>query len=277
MQIKQYDLKSIQKRFPPKDNGWVSTWAGVYYSKKFRSHAYTERVASDHKVETGNVALNAGNFESMCVLSILEDIHKKEITFMELGAGWGAQTADVVGVIRNKIVNTEIESVDCFAIEAEPFHFKWLQEMFLYNGIKAVSLFGAMDQNVGIGKFYAKVPSGDSYGQSLHDNGNLTVPTFSIDYLMDLYDLNHVDIIHMDVQGVEWRVLQGANKAISEGLIDYFVIGTHGDHLHKPILNTLKDYDCLVDMFPKSGMHEFEGFDMPINMAVDGLMIFKRK
>ncbi len=274
MHIKQRDLKSIQKRFPSEKKGWKSTWSGMYYSEQFRSQVHTSKVQKDHHVNDSQKAINSGNFESMCMLSILENIHKRKITFMELGAGWGAQTAEVNGIVRNNIINTEIEEVECFAVEAEPFHFKWMQQMLLYNRIQAVSLFGAVDKDIGLGKFRASIPSGDSYGQSLNTDGNLTVPTFSVDYLVNLYKIQHIDIIHMDVQGAEHRVVEGAKNSINAGIVDVFVIGTHSDHLHKPIRDLLSGYDCIVDMKPKSGLNNFKGFKDPINIAVDGLMVF---
>jgi FkbM family methyltransferase len=277
MKIEFFETEKLRKNLPKSEdnNIWKRYWNGNFSSVEFRSDIHVSMATATH--QTTIDCIDEGAFEDCCILSILKDIKKEEITFLELGAGWGAQTADIDGIIKNRLIDTPIKKVDCYAVEAEPFHYKWLQQMIWYNRISATTLFGAADEKCGFVHFLAKCPSGDSYGQSVNDCGNLEVPSFSVDYIIEMFKINCVDIIHMDVQGNEVKVLKGAEKSINESKIDYIMIGTHKDDYNEIIRNMLPQYECVVDFAHVSGFHTLGGFPKPINIPQDGIQVFKRK
>lgn len=279
MNIESFDLNSLQKKLEPvekNDPGWKQLWNGYFYSEKTQSQKKAVSNKATHKTTIDSIG--EMQFETYCMLSILKNINKKEITFFELGAGWGRKSTDIAGIIDHKLINTNIENVKCIAVEAEPTHFRWLQEIFSYNNIKGYTLFGAMTDNVSTVKFDAEPDPADSYGQHIKESGNVIIPAFSIDYLIEIFKIDHVDIIHMDVQSEEYKVIKGAEKSIKEGKINYFIIGTHKVDLSDLIKEELSNYyDCIIDLKPVSGMHSIDGFNKPVNIPQDGIQVFKRK
>lgn len=60
------------------------------------------------------------------------------------------------------------------------------------------------------------------------DGTRYQLPMFSVDGLMDRYELSRIDVLHADVQGAETGMLIGAERALRERRIGYLFISTHG-------------------------------------------------
>ena len=59
-----------------------------------------------------------------------------------------------------------------------------------------------------------------------------------------------IGLLQMDVQGLEFAVLEGGKRTLQEGVVHAFLIGTHGEKLHqdcKHILNQF-GYEMKVDL-----------------------------
>lgn len=56
--------------------------------------------------------------------------------------------------------------------------------------------------------------------------------TVCVDELMAQFKLDHLDLLHADIQGSELRMLDGARRTIERGLVDYVFISTHSAELH---------------------------------------------
>jgi hypothetical protein len=127
----------------------------------------------------------------------------------------------------------------------------------------------------------------DNYGQSVTyadgvlrtisnvvRNHTVKVPCFTLDSLMSNHNIGHIDLIDMDVQGNEVRVVNGAKSAIEAERIDYWKIGTHGSKYNwqlRAIL--LRYYDLIVDILPYS----VGGVDGLKAKVEDGIQVYKRK
>ncbi len=65
------------------------------------------------------------------------------------------------------------------------------------------------------------------------DGSRLSVPMISVDGLMDYLEIERIDILHADVQGAEFDMLCGAERAMRDQRIGYLFISTHGSkHRH---------------------------------------------
>lgn len=73
------------------------------------------------------------------------------------------------------------------------------------------------------------------------DESKLKVDQITIDELININKISHVSILHSDIQGAELEMLSGAKQALSENIIDYIFISTHG-YCHKKCVKKLKDY-----------------------------------
>jgi hypothetical protein len=83
----------------------------------------------------------------------------------------------------------------------------------------------------------------------------------------------HVNLVHIDVQGAEDKVLQGAQGMIKNGLIDYFMIGTHSDSKHDKVKSMLDGrYVFVADIRPNSVGETVIG-DVEVQ---DGILVCER-
>jgi len=289
MQVREFDHSNMQTKHTIHTglvDGWYKTWSGAYSNKKFHSSIHTASSAPpmmpvntdpNSRIDPGTVdSFDETMFEDFCELSILERISKKTITMMELGAGAGNQSIDVSAMVKWRLCDTQVESVQCYAVEAEATHFRWLQENFKFNDLSGHTIFGAMSDELTWMPFDNKRPPADSYGQALGCPG-MHVPVFTVDYFVDLFELECIDILHMDVQGEESKVISGCAKSIEAGKIDYIIECPHTLEIGEDIKKKLDPYyDCIVDMPTWSGLHNL-GLTKPVNIPQDGLQFFVRK
>ena len=98
---------------------------------------------------------------------------------------------------------------------------------------------------------------------------------YTIDRLIQAYGFEHVDIIDIDVQGAEYKVVLGATESIKNDLIDYFLIGTHYGELNDSLRRLLSPkFDLIIDIYPNS-VGIVDGF--PPIRCQDGIQLYKRK
>jgi FkbM family methyltransferase len=180
--------------------------------------------------------------------------------------------------VRNGRLAPTIEDTWCFGIEAEPGHFGFLCETYLQNGLNGLVLFGAVTDHVGWEKFYSRTPPADNYGQSLRSSGNLLVPCYTVDYLVATFGIEHIDLIHADVQGEEPNVLRGALASMENGIIDYMLICPHKG-TRKEEIEELVDpyYDVIISIDARAGYLDMPGFPKPVYHPQDGIVVCKRK
>lgn len=91
-------------------------------------------------------------------------------------------------------------------------------------------------------------------------------PSISIDDALARFQLDHLTILHCDIQGHELAMLQGAKQSLRKRCIDYFFISTHSTNLHYSCLDTLRSTDY----------HILAHADMLNTYSFDGLIVARR-
>lgn len=88
--------------------------------------------------------------------------------------------------------------------------------------------------------------------------------TICIDDFMLEHNITRINLLHSDIQGFELAMLQGANRAIHNKLVDYIFISTHSDELHSKCKEFLieRDYYLVAEA------------DMLNTFSYDGLLVF---
>lgn len=229
-------------------SGWQVNFLGVRTRAEFTAQSAGALPAESCRVTTEYPPFDEEYFEWV---DILEAVLAAERTFtmIELGAGWGrwlmnaAAAARQRGGLRTRLIG----------VEAEPTHFRWMQQHFRDNGVEAGSLTlieAAVAAEDGVVRFHIGDPS-SWYGQAIDPNqpaprsarlllGRLRslvrrrrpretraivdVRAISLSAILD--HVEHVDLIDLDVQGVEAEVLESAPQKLSEKVARVH-IGTH--------------------------------------------------
>ena len=262
---------------PPVVGEWVKEWHGLYRPRE---------CFIEHKKDYERW------FEVDCLLSILQDVKKSTVTMIEIGAGWGEWCLATAGVIRHNLIPTKFKDYFCIGIEAEPTHYKWMQDSFTSQNINGMALHGLLSDTNKPQRFNIGSPS-SWYGQSAVFAGmnplswlyrltkpSITVPSFTMDDVIYKYLIRYANlsdssiIVNMDIQGMEEKVIRSSLKLIEHSSIDYFIIGTHSKRANIQILKMLEPYYVsVIDLLPRSKTY----FDGSIIECFDGLQIFVRK
>ena len=84
--------------------------------------------------------------------------------------------------------------------------------------------------------------------------GEFVVPVVTLDHVIDKSmeivgrPVRHVDLVKVDVEGYEMRVLKGAIGTLERGLVEKFVIEVHTDQVStKDVIKYLGDYGYKLD------------------------------
>lgn len=281
MKIKHYinDIPDIEV-----EDGWKPCWYGLArVNESFSDKSWARfKLAEDEAHKLGY--LGERELEVDLMLSILDDIKKESIVFVELGAGYADWCMAVNGVIKNKVV--KIKEAQCFAVEAEPQHFEWAVKHFDKWKINGKVIQCAISDKNGWCDFALDKDASSNYGQSvtysdalLRTASNLlrrksiSVPCYTLDALVAKYDIKHIDYIDMDIQGNELRAINGAMESIKNGMIDYWKIGTHAIKYNDKIKELLSPYyDLVLNVYPYS-VGGVSGLKAKVE---DGIQVYKR-
>jgi FkbM family methyltransferase len=179
-------------------------------------------------------------FEWQALLDAIADADRR-LTMLELGAGFGRWTVSAAAAIRRYRPELRYRLV---ALEAEPTHFRWLSQHTRDNGVRRWSRTGscklvnaAVSSRDGYERFTIGNPR-EWYGQALVQPQNAIVPaqvarvqTVRLSRL--LRPLDRVDLIDLDIQGVELEVL--AEAAPSLGRVRRIHVETHSDVIDREL------------------------------------------
>jgi hypothetical protein len=89
----------------------------------------------------------------------------------------------------------------------------------------------------------------------------------SIDSFLIEHNIDHVNIMHADAQGIEFDMLKSSINSIQLGKIDYFVISTHHPKIHEACIQFLNYFNYII-----IAEHSKEE-----SFSNDGLIAAKRK
>lgn len=174
-------------------------------------------------------------------------------TMIELGAGFGKWIGRAG--LAARLYHDQMP-LKLIGVEAEPTHFQWLQQHLTDNGFGPESyelIEAAVDAEDGEVVFQVGDP-GANYGQSIVREGSAVesvkrVRAVSLNRILS--QLDQVDLIDLDIQGEEYRVLSSAINALNTK-VKRIHIGTHGEQIERDLRALfrmhgwykLNDYAC---------------------------------
>ena len=154
-------------------------------------------------------------------------------TMIEMGAFWSFYSLWLQKEIKNAVN---------YMIEPDAFNLGQGKRNFRLNKMKGV---------------FIQAFVGKEFGNT---NGAVTV---SVDYLVARYAIDFIHVLHSDIQGFEYEMLVGAEKAFLEKKIGYVFISSHSNELH---------YNC-ISFLEKKNYTIIASADMDESYSEDGLIV----
>ena len=174
--------------------------------------------------------------EWQAVLDAIEDATRR-LTMLEVGAGFGRWTVNAAAALRAYRPDLKHRFI---AVEAEPTHYRWLEQHTRGNGLRRWSRAGsckliraAVSSHAGRDTFYFGNPA-EWYGQVLvrPENQGADAPvtevrTVTLSSLLE--PLDRIDLLDLDIQGTELEVLTEAAPALAN--VGRIHVETHFDEI----------------------------------------------
>lgn len=165
-------------------------------------------------------------------------------TMIELGAGYGRWLVRAALAVRQYHGNLPLKLV---GVEAEPTHFRWMQEHLRDNGINPddhLLIEAAVDEQDGEVLFCVGKPE-ESYAQAIAEASIAVsesvqrVKAVSLNHI--LAQVDEVDLIDADVQGAEFAVFRSAMDAMNRK-VKRVHIGTHSSDIEQELRSLFRQH-----------------------------------
>ncbi|HEY8937752.1 MAG TPA: FkbM family methyltransferase [Cyclobacteriaceae bacterium] len=155
----------------------------------------------------------------------------------ELGSYWAFYSMWFASVIKKS---------KCFMIEPDPHKMNFGKLNFKLNKLQGTFDLGFIDQQT---------------------NLKSNIPTYSVDYLVEKHQVEFIHVLHSDIQGYEYKMLNGAMNTFKAGKIAYVFISTHSNELH---------YQC-EDFLSQNNFEILCSADLDETFSWDGLLVARNK
>jgi FkbM family methyltransferase len=266
LEVKKHDFPNavIQD-----ERSWMKDWHGNGRMRECLGERFESMIYERESNAIAKGIIPERIFERYAIASIIETIKTRNAVFMEVGAGYGEWCLAFDGLVKNKAVSTNAKTTFCIGVEPDPVHCEWLKTHFAYNEIKGMVIEAVVSDVDGFVKINRNSKPDYDYGQTIVNHGidkrtalgllqymlrnTMNVKSYKLDDIMWEMTDKHIDLVHIDVQGAEDKVIKGASELIFNDNIDYLIIGTHGERKHDKVKKMLGyDYDFVVDIKPNS-------------------------
>jgi len=254
--------------------GFIVDFSGVGVDPRFSDPG----VVFDHTpklVETTFPVCNGESYFDLIAVARAVDDARASFIIIELGAGYGYWLAQGGALARQRGLE-----VGLIGVEADPGHFAMLQQHLRNNGFspsQCTLIEAAIAPNDGV-VYFAAGESHKWWGQavvprpdiSLGFEGAVVREVRSISLSSILTKVSAVDVLHMDVQGVELAVLQSAIEPV-RGKVRTLIIGTHSHEIEHGLRELLGGWTPVYD-FPMGQVNSTEYGDIFFG---DGVQIWQ--
>ena len=175
---------------------------------------------------------------------------RQRSTFVELGAFWAYYTNWYLGAV-------PFSRAVC--IEPDVVNMSVGQENLKANQRQAKFV------NACVGRQY----SANCRFTRESDGQEVQIPCFDMDAVLQAADTDCVEVLHMDVQGVEHPFIQSMANAVDKGKVRFIVVSTH----HESISGSASTHeDCVREITALDG-HVFCEHSVSESFSGDGLIV----
>jgi hypothetical protein len=157
-------------------------------------------------------------------------------TMIELGAYWGFYSLWFHSVVKEP---------NCYLVEPILSNLNYGRKNFQINGMKA---------------HFTQAFLGESAGKM---EG---IDVICVDDFVAQNKIEHIDILHADIQEAEVKMLRGAPQSIAREAIDYIFLSTHSNELHDQCRRFLVDHGFVI----------LASANLDESYALDGVLVARR-
>jgi FkbM family methyltransferase len=136
-----------------------------------------------------------------------------------------------------------------YAFEPVPENLYYIKKHFeLNNCTNTVIISGGVSNQIGV--TYFKTGDSPATGFLNTEIGDILIPTFDIDGLVENNKILPPNIIKIDVEGAEFDVLEGAKKTL-EKFHPIIFLATHNPEVHRKCLSLLNSLNYKIESMDK--------------------------
>lgn len=148
---------------------------------------------------------------------------------LELGAYWGFYSLSFAAAV---------PEARCILVEPSPSNLQYGRENFAANGRT--------------GEFVL------AYAGEVDPLDESPPPLVTVDQLCQERDIEHLDVLHADIQGSEVAMLKDAQDMLSNSRVTFVFVSTHGEDLHAAVKELLSGwgYKIQADVRPAESFSE---------------------
>lgn len=114
-----------------------------------------------------------------------------------------------------------VAEAECYMVEPDPYKMNFGQLNFALNNMRGTFIRGFIAEQ---------------------SNSESSPPTLTVDEILENQSIDHLAILHADIQGYEHEMLRGAHRTLTRQKVDFVFISTHSNELHEHCTKTLTDY-----------------------------------
>jgi FkbM family methyltransferase len=98
------------------------------------------------------------------------------------------------------------------------------------------------------------------------------VEKITIDDFMERHGIPYIDLLHADVQGAEFDLVKGAERALGAGKLSYIFISTHGAKVHNDCMGLLARYNFqIIATHTRAESFTTDGLIVARNKKIEGI------
>jgi FkbM family methyltransferase len=235
---------SVFRQFAPYEGLAEAGFERGFYGVNIRDWLHTGQSKgfdTRRAVYVGHPSLNEEYFEWIALLATIANARGR-YCFAEIGAGWGRWMAAAVVLCRQKGIECSL-----IGVEAESSHFEWMKMVLCDNGVNPddhTMLQGAAADVDGeviltgpdaprtVWGHRTVRPEDLASWQSLPDYAFWRVPGYSLNTIFANHQ--HIDLVDIDIQGVEYDVLAPAFATLN-AKVSVVHVGTHSRAVEKAL------------------------------------------
>jgi FkbM family methyltransferase len=190
----------------------------------------------------------------------------------------GGRVVDLGAHIGTFSLYAATNGYEVISVEASPRNAALLNASMLRNGFEKMKIVSAaVSDHLGSLVFFEDGPRGAIANPIMNDYRAVTVPAVTVDSLLSDFDLEHVDLIKMDIEGSEVKAIQGMLGLLSSEKAPCLLFESNGHTLNffgmspRDLISSLEAFDYKCYHFYAGKLFPISADDIQLECVADCL------